>query len=231
MRGRRSSTEVIPGGQAAVAGANIRILRRRRGWTQAQLGELMGWPSLSTVCAAEGRRDGKQRGFTAGEVERLAAIFNVKAWQLTSRCANCEGHPPDGFACLACGAQGKDDPVKPVNANREFSMAVDAEEVSSSLESTRRLRLALNVLWDDLPGDMNAAEPVRGAMETIHDRINEIESAELRRQGLAEHYLIIRPISLVSPPPPETMEKITQAVGTLAKLGMLVGQHDALYRE
>ena len=35
---------------------------------------------------------------------RLAAIFGVPAWQLTTRCANCGGHPPAGFACLACGA-------------------------------------------------------------------------------------------------------------------------------
>jgi hypothetical protein len=37
----------------------------------------MGWQSASTVCAAEGRRDGRQRGFTAREIERLAAIFRV----------------------------------------------------------------------------------------------------------------------------------------------------------
>jgi len=45
----------------------------------------MGWPSNSTVCAAEGRRNGRQRGFTAGEVERLAAIFGLSLSQLTTR--------------------------------------------------------------------------------------------------------------------------------------------------
>ena len=69
-----------------------------------KLGELMGWPNASTVCAAEGRRGGRQRGFTAREVRQLAAIFGVPSGQLTAQCANCNGQPPAGFACLACGA-------------------------------------------------------------------------------------------------------------------------------
>ena len=79
MRGRRRRVDEIPAEQSAVVGANIRVLRLRNGWTQAQLGELMGWPTNSTVCAAEGRRDGRQRGFTAEEVERLAGIFGVSS--------------------------------------------------------------------------------------------------------------------------------------------------------
>ncbi len=43
-RGRRRRVDEIPGEQSAVAGANIRILRQRHGWSQAQAGELMGWP-------------------------------------------------------------------------------------------------------------------------------------------------------------------------------------------
>jgi transcriptional regulator with XRE-family HTH domain len=94
----------IPEEQYAIVGANIRALRQRKGWTQAKLGELMGWPSTSTVCAAEGHRSNRQRGFRADEITQLAAIFGVFPWQLTTRCANCNGHPPAGFACLACGA-------------------------------------------------------------------------------------------------------------------------------
>ena len=101
---RRHDRE-IPFDQCVVAGANIRVLRRGKGWTQGQLGELMGWPSPSTVCAAEGRRYGRQRHFTTDEVEQLAAIFGVTALALTTRCANCGGQPPAGFACLTCGAQ------------------------------------------------------------------------------------------------------------------------------
>jgi hypothetical protein len=68
------------------------------------LGELMGWPTTATVCAAEGHRGGRQRGFTATEVTRLAGIFGVSPEQLTTLCANCGGRPPAGFACLTCGA-------------------------------------------------------------------------------------------------------------------------------
>jgi hypothetical protein len=65
----------------------------------------MRWLSNSTVCAAEGRRNGRQRGFTTQEVEQLAAIFGLSPRQLTTRCANCGGQPPAGFGCLACGAR------------------------------------------------------------------------------------------------------------------------------
>ena len=83
-------TRKIPAEQCAIAGANIRALRQRNGWTQATLGRLMGWPATATVCAAEGHR--------------LAAIFGISPSQLTTRCANCHVQPPAGFACLACGA-------------------------------------------------------------------------------------------------------------------------------
>jgi hypothetical protein len=90
--------------QCTIIGVNIRTFRQRRGWTQAKLGELMGWPNASTLCAAEGHRNGRQRGFTAAEVGKLAIVFGVGASQLTARCVNCGGHPPVGFACIACGA-------------------------------------------------------------------------------------------------------------------------------
>ena len=105
MTGRFRRVDAIPAGQAAAVGANIRVLRQQHGWNQATVGELMGWPSNSTVCAAEGRRDGRQRGFTTQEVKRLAANFGVSSSLLTTRCANCGGHPPTGFACLTCGAR------------------------------------------------------------------------------------------------------------------------------
>ena len=111
-----------------------------------------------------------------------------------------------------------------MSSERGYGVPVDTDGVSPALESTRRLRLALNILWDELPGDLNLAGPVQDALKTIHDRINEVETADLLRYGIAEHYLIIRPVSLVSPPPPQTLEKITAAVRTLAELGMLFAE-------
>ena len=53
--GPRHRTGQLPEAEAAIVGMNIRTLRQRNRWTQAKLGELMGWPNASTVCAAEGR--------------------------------------------------------------------------------------------------------------------------------------------------------------------------------
>jgi hypothetical protein len=104
MAGRRRRAAEMPEGESAIVGMNIRVLRQRNGWSQAKLGELMGWPTPSTVCAAEGRRGGRQRGFTTDEVNRLSVIFGVPSWKLTAVCVNCEGYPPAGFTCLTCGA-------------------------------------------------------------------------------------------------------------------------------
>ena len=112
-----------------------------------------------------------------------------------------------------------------------YALPVDADDLSAALEPVRRLRLALNALWDDLPGHLDGAGPVTDALATIHDHINQAEATSLRESGLAEHYLIIRPVSPLAPPPPHAMEQISQAVRTLARLGMLVGQHDALSRD
>ena len=91
MTGRFRRVDDIPQDQAAVVGANIRVLRQQHGWNQAKLGELMGWPSNSTVCAAEGRRNGRQRGFTNREVERLATIFGLSPSRLTTGARTAAG--------------------------------------------------------------------------------------------------------------------------------------------
>jgi len=110
--GRRRADQ-IPADECAVIGANIHALRQRNGWSQSKLGELMGWPTNATVCAAEGHRKGRQRRFTTHEVERLADIFDVPTGQLATRCANFDGHPPIGFACLTCGAYGTQSVTRP----------------------------------------------------------------------------------------------------------------------
>ena len=60
--------------------------------------------SLGTGLSCFGATADRQRGFTNDEVDGLADIFNIPAWQLTTRCANCEGYPPAGFSCVTCGA-------------------------------------------------------------------------------------------------------------------------------
>jgi hypothetical protein len=90
--------------QVAFVGANMCMLRRRKGWSQPDPGKMMGWPGPSTVCAVEGRRGSRQRSFTSDEARRLAGIFGVTPRQLTSRYMNCGGDPPTGFTCLICGS-------------------------------------------------------------------------------------------------------------------------------
>jgi hypothetical protein len=124
MPGPRSQG-LLPPAECAVVGANIRVLRRRKGWPQRQLGELMGWDSPSTVCAAEGRRGRRQRRFTREEVAQLAALFGTTPRQLTTQCAHCGGHPPDGYSCLACGAPGSTPETCPTAP--DLSAALDAD--------------------------------------------------------------------------------------------------------
>jgi hypothetical protein len=69
-----------------------------------------------------------------------------------------------------------------MTSQQGYGAPVDTDDISSALESTLLLRLALNVLWNGLPEGMTTG-PVRDALETIHNRINEIETAGLRRWG------------------------------------------------
>jgi transcriptional regulator with XRE-family HTH domain len=103
----------LPAAQCAIAAANIRALRQRNGWTQAHLGQLMGWTAASTVCAAEGHRGDRQRRFARWEIDQLAVLFGIPAAQLLTRCATCGGQPPPGYACLACGAEHPAAPARP----------------------------------------------------------------------------------------------------------------------
>jgi hypothetical protein len=94
----------LPAAQSAIAAANVRALRQRNGWTQTHLGQLMGWPAASTVCAAEGHRGDRQRRFARWEIDQLAVIFGVPAAQLLTQCVTCGGQPPPGYSCLTCQA-------------------------------------------------------------------------------------------------------------------------------
>ena len=96
MRGRHRRVDRIPTEQSAIVGANMRVLRLREGWTQGQLGELMGWPTTSTVCAAEGHRDGRQWGFTAKEVGQLAMRGRK------DRCVHRQGVQIGTFCAARC---------------------------------------------------------------------------------------------------------------------------------
>jgi hypothetical protein len=62
-RGRRRFADEIRLINAPFIGANIRGEGQCNGLNQGNLGELMGWSSAPTVCAAEGHCSAKQRWF------------------------------------------------------------------------------------------------------------------------------------------------------------------------
>ncbi len=94
---------LLTGWQSAIAGRNVRVLRVRAGWTQADLGKLVGL-SVSRVS----RMESGERLFSDEELTLLADFFRVTAADLLPEradCANCQGAPAPGFACLACGTE------------------------------------------------------------------------------------------------------------------------------
>ena len=91
-----------------ITAANVRRLRKARGWSQAELARQWG-VSVTVVVnseAAAGRR--KPRIISVNDVVALAGVFGVPVTDLISmsRCPVCEGAPPRGLSCRTCGAEG-----------------------------------------------------------------------------------------------------------------------------
>jgi hypothetical protein len=73
---------------------------------------------------------------------------------------------------------------------------------------------------------MDATDAVRDALRTIRHWLEQAEQAALRDSPSARHYLLIRPVSLTSPPPPEAMAEITAAITALAGHGLIITADD-----
>jgi transcriptional regulator with XRE-family HTH domain len=104
----RRLTDEVPENQLATIGANVRALRQNMGWSQRKLAVAMGLGprNVSAISRLEKPApDGRRRGLSVWELDTLANIFDVPAWQLKTRCVTCDGTPPAGFACLTCGAR------------------------------------------------------------------------------------------------------------------------------
>ncbi|MFK0296400.1 hypothetical protein ACIQU6_38830 [Streptomyces sp. NPDC090442] len=95
---------------AEIISANVRVLRRRRRWTQTETGqrwgEITGRPiKAGTWCIAERPRG---RAWTANDIATAARLFEVPPAALLTPlaiCAHCGDRPPAGFACPACGVE------------------------------------------------------------------------------------------------------------------------------
>jgi hypothetical protein len=115
-----------------------------------------------------------------------------------------------------------------MSKDQVYGVRVEIEEISATLFDTRVMRLALEVMWDRMT-QYTKPEQHQGQTSVLVDldkKIRDMELAVLRDKGLAKEFLIIRPLSPISPPPPETIQKISAAIRTLADLGLLVGQDD-----
>lgn len=103
--------------------------------------------------------------------------------------------------------------------------AVDAKDELFGVENLRELRLALDVIHLFLPLGPDSGA-ITAALQDLHKRLCADEDEQLRLTGVPDRYLIIRPLSPFSPPAPEDMRRITQAVRTLAALGMIAERND-----
>lgn len=90
---------------------SVRILRRSRGWSLRELAERLGAAGCPVSQMTLGRRergDGKRDDVSVDELYAFASVFGVPAASIvdaSSRCDRCQGLPPAGLRCLACGAE------------------------------------------------------------------------------------------------------------------------------
>lgn len=88
-----------------VLAANMRRLRKTRGWTQKELGSRWG-VSLQVVNSLETGHRGRE--FSVNEAVAVAGIFGLPVADLLMPvlpCTTCQGAPPAGFTCRTCGAE------------------------------------------------------------------------------------------------------------------------------
>jgi hypothetical protein len=102
------------------------------------------------------------------------------------------------------------------------------DEIRGALLPTYRLRLALEALWEGIPGDTwpdGIEKPLwelHDKLRELHDKLCAAEVKALRDCGLIRQYLVIRPLNMRKPPDAATLHKIAEAIDTLAGLGLLV---------
>ena len=90
-------------GVPAVFGRRLRYERELRGWTLRQFGTAAG-VNATTVLRAEHGAD-----VALSVALALAEALGIPLAALLTEleCARCDGTPPAGFICSACGREGK----------------------------------------------------------------------------------------------------------------------------
>ena len=118
----------------------------------------------------------------------------------------------------------------------EYGEDTYEEHFAFALDRSRRFRLAMNVLWDDLEEVFSDSESeeyqlVVDALFAANRAATQVELAAIRKNMATEHYLLIKPVNRITPPPPEIMKRIGGAIRTLVELEMVIGQPDAVCRD
>lgn len=108
----------------------------------------------------------------------------------------------------------------------EHATEIEVDSIRSTLEPARKLRLALDVLWGELPGRIGSSDAIDKALLELHEKICAAELSALVDYGINRQYVIVRPINMLRPPDQETMEKIIGAIQVLDGLGMIAGPGD-----
>jgi hypothetical protein len=92
------------------------------------------------------------------------------------------------------------------------------DDIQTALQVPSMLRLALNTLRDEMPVKW-ATDSVREALNTVWEKLEELELQEIRRAGPQE-YLLIKPLA------PDAggafAEKAAEHVRALDDLGLVV---------
>jgi transcriptional regulator with XRE-family HTH domain len=92
---------------SAMVMRHVRRMRKRRGWSAEHLAELVtatGEPIHRSTLA--GMEIGKTKHVSVDQLVAFATVFGVPIETFLQRlCESCDGQPPTGFRCLACGAE------------------------------------------------------------------------------------------------------------------------------
>lgn len=82
-------------------------LRKARGWSvQRVVDEFNAQGHVMTHAVLQGLEVGRRNALTIDEAIVLTKIFNVSITDLiNTECERCDGSPPAGFQCRACGAE------------------------------------------------------------------------------------------------------------------------------
>ena len=83
---------------------------------------------------------------------------------------------------------------------------VDDEPLAFALDNSRKFRLAMNVLWAGLEDictpETEEYDLIESALFAANSAVTRAELAAIQKNLGTEHYLLIKPVSQVTPPPP-----------------------------